>query len=113
VSAIEVIDLVALGRSLPVDTDHPISADLKGAVLVIRLEPGRAYPTEVHEHATETILALAGRFVIEAGGQPYAVSQGQCCRIPPGLEHRWGPDSDAVVKVHFGTPCREGDRTCA
>jgi len=107
-TAVEVLDLVALGRSLPVDTDHPISADLKGEVLLIRLEPGRAYPTEVHHHATETILALSGRFVIQADGRSYAVSQGQCCRIPPGLEHRWGPDSDAVVQVHFGTPCRDG-----
>lgn len=111
--AVEVLDLVALGRSLPVDTDHPISTDLKGEVLLIRLEAGRAYPTEVHHHATETIVALAGRFVIQAGGRSYAVSEGQCCRIPPGLEHRWGPDSDAVVRVHFGLPCRGGTEESA
>jgi len=104
---VEVLDLVTVGRSLPADTDHAITGNLKGKVLLIRLEPGRAYPTEIHQHATETILALSGRFVIEADGHSYAVSQGQCCRIPPGLEHRWGSDSDAVVQVHFGTPCRD------
>ena len=103
-SDIEVLDLVALGQSVPPDTDRPITTDIKGDVLVIRLEPGRTYPPEKHDHATETITALRGRFTIEAGGKSHAVAQGQCCRIPPGLEHRWASESDAVVLVHFGTP---------
>jgi hypothetical protein len=45
-ASIEVLDLVALGGSLPADTDHAITGDLKGEVLLIRLEPGRAYPTD-------------------------------------------------------------------
>lgn len=105
---VEVLDLIALGRTLPVDTDHPLTKALAGEVLLIRLEPGRAYPTEVHHHATETIVALSGSFVIEAAGQSYAIGQGRCCRIPPGLEHRWGTQSEAVVQVHFGVPCGAG-----
>jgi mannose-6-phosphate isomerase-like protein (cupin superfamily) len=111
---IEVLDLVALAQGVPVDTDRPITADPMGDVLIIRLSPqsefpghdfpGRDYPDEVHGHATETITALAGQFAIIAGGKSYAVRQGQCCRIPPGLHHRWATQSDAVVLVHFGAP---------
>lgn len=101
---VEVLDLVGLGRSLAIDTDHAITSGIKGDVLLLHLVPGRTYPAEVHGHAVETIVALAGRFVIEAAGSSYAVTAGQCCRIPPGLEHRWSTDSDAVVLVHFGTP---------
>lgn len=99
---IEVLDLIDLAKAAPVDTDQPITADLKGDVLIIRLEAGRDYPSETHDDATETITALSGRFAILAEGRSYAVRQGQCCRIPPGLAHRWAPDSEAVVLVHFG-----------
>ena len=104
VASIEVLDLISLAQATPVDTDRPISEDLIGAMLLIRLAPGGGYPVETHAHATETITALSGRFAILAGDKSYSVSQGQCCRIPPGLEHRWAPDSEAVVLVHFGTP---------
>jgi hypothetical protein len=33
-----VLDLVALNRSFSADTDHPITGDLKGEVLLVRLE---------------------------------------------------------------------------
>ncbi|HYE01534.1 MAG TPA: cupin domain-containing protein [Alphaproteobacteria bacterium] len=97
---IEVLDLAALGQGLPVDTDHAITAKAAGPVLIIRLAPGE-YPTESHKGRIETITALTGRFSIEAAGGRWDVAQGQCCRIPPGLEHRWGADSEAVVLVHF------------
>lgn len=106
--SIEVLDLVDLAQGLPVDTDHAITGNLVGDVLIIRLSPtnnasGRHYPEEVHADATETITALSGSFAIIAEGKSYPVRQGQCCRIPPGLHHRWSPESDAVVLVHFGT----------
>ena len=100
---IEILDLIHLGQELPVDTDRAITTDLKGEVLIIRLAAGRDYPVESHAHATETITALSGHFAILAAGKTYPVRQGQCCRIPPGLEHRWAPESEAVVLVHFGT----------
>lgn len=104
---IEVLDLVELAQGVPIDTDHPITTDLVGDVLIIRLaaspdNPRPDYPEEVHAGATETITALSGRFAILAEGKTYPVRQGQCCRIPPGLHHRWAPESDAVVLVHFG-----------
>lgn len=102
--SVEVLDLLALADTLPADTDRAVTANLKGEALIIRLEAGREYPLEVHGHATETIVALSGRFVILAGGQAFGVRQGQCCRIPPGLEHRWASESEAVVLVHFGDP---------
>lgn len=100
--SVEILDLVDLAKAMPVDTDRAITTDLVGDVLIIRLEAGRDYPIEVHHHATETITSLSGRFAIFAEGKSYSVSQGQCCRIPPGLEHRWASDSEAVVLVHFG-----------
>lgn len=105
--AIDVLDLVALAQSVPVDTDHPITTDPVGDVLIIRLSPqsntsGCHYPEEVHAGVTETITALAGQFAIIAEGKSYPVRQGQCCRIPPGLRHRWSSESEAVVLVHFG-----------
>lgn len=101
--SIEVLDLVELAQSVPVDTDHPITSNPVGEVLIIRLGPGYDYPEEVHAGATETITALSGRFAIIADGKSYPVHQGQCCRIPPGLHHRWAAESEAIVLVHFGT----------
>lgn len=100
---IEILDLIDLAKALPADTDRAITTNLEGDAVIIRLEAGLDYPMEVHDHATETITALSGCFAILADGRSHAVRQGQCCRIPPGLAHRWAAESEAVVLVHFGT----------
>lgn len=99
--AIEVIDLVKEATALPPDQEQVIGPALTGDLLLIRLAPGD-YPIECHEGRTEIITALRGRFGIatEDGGL-WSVGQGQCCRIPPGLRHRWAPDSDATVLAAF------------
>jgi hypothetical protein len=42
IATVEVLDLVAPNQSFSADPDHPITGDLKGEVLPIRLEPGCA-----------------------------------------------------------------------
>ena len=99
--AIEVIDLQREAAALPPDQEKIIGASLTGDLLLIRLEPGD-YPIECHAGRTEVITALRGRFGIatEDGGL-WSIAEGQCCRIPPGLRHRWAPDSEATVLVAF------------
>ena len=100
---IEVIDLLELGRSLAPDADRPITGNVDGSVAIIRLAKGIEYPAE--EHAwTETITAIEGAFAIIAEGSRYPVRQGSCIRIPPGVKHRWDPQSEAVVLVTFSGP---------
>ena len=98
---VEVTDLIAQATTLPPDHEQIIGADLIGDLLLIRLEPG-SYPLECHDGRTEIITALRGRFgIVAADGRSWHITEGQCCRIPPGLEHHWAPDSDATVLVAF------------
>ena len=98
---IEVIDLVGASAKLPPDQEQVIGPALTGDLLLIRLEPG-SYPVECHAGRTEIITALRGRFgIVTEDGRAWQIAQGQCCRIPPGLTHRWAPDSDATVLVAF------------
>ena len=99
--AIEIVDLVKEAQALPPDSEKTVGENLLGDLLLIRLEPGD-YPTECHEGRTEIITALRGQFaILTEDGRQWPVSQGQCCRIPPGLRHRWAPNSDATVVVAF------------
>lgn len=111
---IEIIDLVAVGKTLPVDTDHPITTTVEGGVLIIRLEPGRTYPTEVHHRRTETILALSGRF--ETGRRQLILRQPRPVlpnpagpRAPLGTQlrcHRAGPFRGSGVRRYRRTYVR-------
>jgi len=98
---VDVMDLVGAATALPPDHEKIIGAGLTGDLLLIRLEPG-TYPLECHEGRTEIITALRGHFgIVAADGRSWQITQGRCCRIPPGLQHHWAPDSDATVLVAF------------
>lgn len=100
---IDVIDLIERAKALPPDHEHLLGGALTGDLLLIRLEPG-SYPVEWHDGRVEIITALRGRFaLLTEDGHSWPVTQGQCCRVPPGLKHRWAPDSDAMVLVAFAT----------
>ena len=100
---VEVIDLLEMSRRLAPDSDRPITGQVDGAVALIRLEKGIEYASEQHA-STETVTAIEGTFAILAEGSRHTVKRGSCIRIPPGVEHRWDPSSDAVVLVTFSTP---------
>jgi len=102
-AAIEVIDLLEMGRGLAPDSDSPITGRVDGSVAIIRLEKGIEYLPEEHEW-TETVAAIEGEFSILAQGSRYLVKRGSCIRIPPGVKHRWDPSSDAIVLVTFSGP---------
>jgi mannose-6-phosphate isomerase-like protein (cupin superfamily) len=98
---IEIVDLVARATALPPDQEKVVGAALTGDLLLIRLEAGD-YPLECHDDRIEIITALSGQFSITTeDGRSFPVRQGQCCRIPPGLRHRWAADSVATVLVAF------------
>lgn len=100
---IEVIDLVEGAKSLPPDQERAIGKVLIGDLLLIRLEPGD-YPIERHDGRIEIITTLRGQFsIVTENGRQWPVMQGQCCRIPPGLPHRWASTSNATVLVAFTT----------
>jgi mannose-6-phosphate isomerase-like protein (cupin superfamily) len=100
---IEIVDLVDQASTLPPDHERVVGATLTGDLLLIRLEPG-SYPIECHDGRIEIIIALSGHFTIETeDGAQFSVRQGQCCRIPPGLRHRWAATSDATVLAAFVT----------
>jgi quercetin dioxygenase-like cupin family protein len=98
-TGLETTNLVELGRSLPVDTDHMLYDIAKGKMLLINLRP-QNYPFEVHS-GVETIIALSGSFTIESAGEQRLVQQGERIAIPANLEHRFGESSDAVILVLF------------
>ena len=100
---IEVFDLLEMGRELAPDKDRPITGKVDGSVAIIRLESGIEYPAEEHNWV-ETITAIEGAFAIIAEEANYAVKRGSCIRIPPGVKHRWDPQSDAIVLVTFSAP---------
>jgi quercetin dioxygenase-like cupin family protein len=102
-AGIEVIDLLEMGRELAPDSDCPITGQVDGSVAIIRLAKGIEYPPEDHAW-TETVTAIEETFAIIAGGSRYPDKQGSCIRIPPGVEHRWDPSSEAIVLVAFSGP---------
>ena len=59
---LETTDLIALGRGLAVDTDHPLYTIANGKLLMLNLRP-QAYPAEVHT-GTVTIIVLSGAFTL-------------------------------------------------
>jgi quercetin dioxygenase-like cupin family protein len=100
---IEILDLIEHGKALPPDQEQVVGATLTGDLLLIRLAPGD-YPIECHDGRIEIITALRGQFaLLTEEGRSWSVIQGQCCRVPSGLGHRWAPDSDATVMVVFAT----------
>jgi quercetin dioxygenase-like cupin family protein len=104
-TAIEVVDLLEIGRGLAPDNDHSITGKVEGSVAIIRLEKGIEYPLEEHNW-TETVTDIEGAFAIIADGSHYSVNRGSCIRIPPGVKHRWDPLSEAIVLVTFSDPMR-------
>jgi len=96
-----VIDLFSAARAAPADSDIVITHEPQGNVVVIRLEKGRTYDFELHQH-TEVITCLSGSFVLETAEKSYPVNTGCAIRVPVGVRHRWGAQSEAVVLTHFG-----------
>ena len=98
---LEILDLVDRAKALPPDSEEIVGAGLTDDLLLIRLEPGD-YPVECHDDRIEITTALRGTFgILAEDGQSWSIHQGQCCRIPSGLKHRWAPTSDATVLVAF------------
>jgi quercetin dioxygenase-like cupin family protein len=95
------LDLLALGSSLPVDKDHTLREVNKGSLLLINLKPQESYPPETHT-VPETIIALQGRFSLHTVDGAQEIPQGSAITVPPGVEHRFGGDSDALILVVFG-----------
>jgi mannose-6-phosphate isomerase-like protein (cupin superfamily) len=88
--------LPADGRRLPADTDHLLTRTTAGALLLIHVPPGD-YAYEVHR-LSEFIICVDGTFIIEADNGARAKAEcGQMIEIPPGLRHRFAPESNAVI----------------
>jgi D-lyxose ketol-isomerase len=95
----ETINLIDLGRSLPVDSDHTLRSYERGHLLLINLKP-QEYRPETHKGA-ETIIAITGQFSLLTADSTIAVRTGESITVPPNIEHRFSPDSDAVILVLF------------
>jgi mannose-6-phosphate isomerase-like protein (cupin superfamily) len=88
--------LPADGRKLPPDTDHLLTRTTAGVLLLIHVPPGE-YAYEVHR-LPEFIVCVDGTFVIESeSGRQAKAGCGQMIEIPPGLRHRFAPESNAVI----------------
>ncbi|MES2070667.1 MAG: cupin domain-containing protein [Pseudomonadota bacterium] len=98
--ALHTIDLVALGRQQPVDTDYLLTRIAAGSLLLLNQRP-QHYPQEQHK-VEERIIVLQGRVGIAAGEQKADAAQGQMIVVPAGLSHAYTEDSDGVVAVIFG-----------
>ncbi len=92
-------NLIELGRTLAVDTDHQLLTLAHNTVLLINLRP-QDYPSEVHSGA-ELIIALHGSFELQTADEQLTVAAGTMVTIEPGIAHWFGPASDAVVLVVF------------
>jgi len=96
-----VIDYVSVTREAPCDSDVVVTHESQGPVVVLRLEKGRTYDFEVHQQ-TEISSCISGSFVLETAEKNYVVHPGSAIRVPAGVRHRWGAQSEAVVLTHFG-----------
>ncbi|WP_394780196.1 cupin domain-containing protein [Undibacterium sp.] len=94
------IDLIALGKQQPVDTDYLLTGISAGSLLLLNQRP-QHYPQELHK-VQERIIVLQGRVSIIAGTQTVQASAGQMIVVPAGLSHAYAEDSDGVVAVIFG-----------
>lgn len=92
-------NLIELGRSLAVDSDHTLRSYNRGHLLLINLKPQEYHP-ETHSGA-ETIIALEGQFSLQTAEASLTVRAGESVTVPPNIEHRFGADSDAVILVLF------------
>lgn len=93
-------NLLELGASLPVDTDHSLRSIEKGHLLLINLKP-QTYKPETHK-GQETIIAFKGQFSLETAEGSVQVNEGESITVPPGVEHWFGEASDALILVVFG-----------
>lgn len=95
-----VTDLVALGRKLPVDTDHPLAELDRARLLLLNLTP-QVFPSELHR-ATERICVLQGEAGVEFETGSVRLRRGELLVVPPGQRHAFAADSDAVVLAILG-----------
>lgn len=88
--------LADTGRTLVPDSDHLLAQTTASQLLLINTVPGN-YPYEVHQ-ATEYLLCITGLLQLEAdNGSQAQAAAGQMIEIPPGLRHRFGCHTDAVI----------------
>lgn len=88
--------LPAQGRDLPADTDHLLARTGAGALLLIHVPPGE-YTYESH-CAPEYIVCVDGLLAMQAEhGERIMAERGQMVEVPPGLRHRFAPESNAVI----------------
>ena len=88
--------LPAQGRDLPADTDHLLARTGAGALLLIHVPPGE-YAYESHS-LPEYIVCVDGLLAMQAEhGVRIMAERGQMVEVPPGLRHRFAPESNAVI----------------
>ncbi|TWC28027.1 cupin domain [Pseudomonas sp. SJZ079] len=97
-----VADLIALARSLAVDTDHSLGQLSGSSLVLLNLKP-QPYPVELHQE-TERILVLQGEAGVEFEQGAVRLTCGALLVVPPGQRHSFSADSDAVVLAIFGDP---------
>jgi quercetin dioxygenase-like cupin family protein len=95
----QTINLITLGNGLEVDKDHSLRSFERGELLLIKLKP-QDYPYEVHQKP-ETIIAFKGQFALETKDNSIQVNEGESITVPPGIDHRFGSQSDALILVLF------------
>jgi quercetin dioxygenase-like cupin family protein len=97
----DAISLVTLGRSLPIDADHRLRQVEGGTLLLLHLKP-QEYAEETHARE-ETIIVLEGTCQLVTREGVTEVKAGMCLHVPPGVPHRFGEASDAVLLTLTGT----------
>jgi quercetin dioxygenase-like cupin family protein len=88
--------LPAKGREQVADRDELIAKTNEGALLLIHVPPGN-YAYESHR-MPEFIVCIDGELVMQSkAGNSTTARVGQMIEVPPGLEHRFAPTSNAVI----------------
>jgi len=85
--------------------DVPLGHVKNGNIVLINLRP-QEFNFEVHE-VMERIVCISGKFTMEEFSEttPYrkvVINQGEMAKVPIGVDHRFGNDSDAVILTIIG-----------
>ena len=104
-----VISLLKIAKSLPIDTDHLVHQSPFGTQLLLRLGGGQSYPDEMHPNSNETIMVMSGVCVLKTEQAIYNLDVGDQITVPAGIHHCFLPESECCLNIRFESHTAEGE----
>ncbi len=99
------VDFAAAFADLAARGAREVTAPLGGVdVRLVRVPAGGEGRWDSHPDTTETVLVWSGEFKVEFRDRTLLLTEGQCCVVPVGAEHRGTSPTGAEVVLFKKSP---------